>query len=42
MGNITEELGLDRVNDRNELKHYKNKTHLTNFPIPKGSKKDLF
>ena len=41
MRNITEELGLDRVNDRNELKHYKNQTHLTNFPIPNGSKKGL-
>ena len=41
MGNVTEELGLDRVNDRNELKQYKNQTHLTNFPIPKGYKKDL-
>jgi hypothetical protein len=33
--------GLDRANDRNELKHYKNQTHITNFPIPKGSIKDL-
>ena len=31
MRNITEELGLERVNDQNVLKHYKHQTHLTNF-----------
>jgi hypothetical protein len=41
MGNLTEELGFDRVNDCNEQKHYKNQIHITNFSIPKGSKKDF-
>ena len=41
MGNLTEELGFDRVNDSNELKHYKSQIHITNLSIPKGSKEDF-
>ena len=39
MGNLTEELEFDRVNDCNELKHYKHQIQITNLYIPKGSKK---
>jgi hypothetical protein len=38
-GNLTEELGFNRVNDCNELKQYKNQIQVNNFSIPKGSKK---
>jgi hypothetical protein len=41
MGNLTEELGFDRVNDFNEQKHYKNQIHITNFFILKAFKKDF-
>jgi hypothetical protein len=41
MENLTEELGFDRVNDCNEIKHYKNQINITNLSTPKGSKKDF-
>ena len=41
MGNLTEEPGFNRVNDCDELKHYNNQIHTTNFPIFEVSKKDF-
>jgi len=42
MGNLTEEPGFNRVNDCDELKHYNNQIHTTNFPIFEVSKKKCY